>query len=89
MLKRELAQEISNARVDQWYEQGRAAGAVGGKLLGAGGGGFLMFYAPPEKHPAIERALHELRRIDFRMDPHGSKVILYQPCRFLNDICCA
>jgi D-glycero-alpha-D-manno-heptose-7-phosphate kinase len=73
--KRKLVSSISNDKIDEWYERGRAAGAIGGKLLGAGGGGFLLFYAPPEKHEDICRALPELRHIDFRFCPQGSKVI--------------
>lgn len=79
MLKKELAREVSNAQVDCWYERARQAGANGGKLLGAGTGGFLLFCAPPEKHPAIVAALDDLRRVDFRLEPHGSRIILYQP----------
>jgi D-glycero-alpha-D-manno-heptose-7-phosphate kinase len=51
------------------------AGALGGKLLGAGGGGFLLFYAPPEKHSAIVGALSELRHIAFSSEPRGSRII--------------
>jgi D-glycero-alpha-D-manno-heptose-7-phosphate kinase len=79
MLKKELTHGISNGQVDQWYDQARHAGASGGKLLGAGAGGFLLFYAPPERHPAIEAALDGLRRIDFRLEPRGSRITLYQP----------
>lgn len=77
-LKREITPEISNPAIDEWYESARAAGAVGGKLLGAGGGGFLMFYAPPERHAAIVEALPELRQIEFPFDKRGSRIILYQ-----------
>jgi D-glycero-alpha-D-manno-heptose-7-phosphate kinase len=79
MLKKELTQGISNGQVDQWYERARHAGASGGKLLGAGAGGFLLFYAPPERHPAIEAALDGLRRVDIRLEPRGSRITLYQP----------
>ena len=84
MEKRRLVDGISNGKIDTWYERGRAAGAIGGKLLGAGGGGFLLFFADPEKHIDIVRALPELRPIPFRMAPQGSKVIYveengYQP----------
>jgi D-glycero-alpha-D-manno-heptose-7-phosphate kinase len=73
--KRKLAANISNDIIDTWYERGRAAGAVGGKLLGAGGGGFLLFYARPEHHTDICRALPELRPVPFHFCPQGSKVI--------------
>jgi D-glycero-alpha-D-manno-heptose-7-phosphate kinase len=75
MLKRELASGISNPRIDDWYERGRAAGAMGGKILGAGGGGFLMLYAPRERHADIMAALPELRQVPVRFEPQGSKII--------------
>jgi D-glycero-alpha-D-manno-heptose-7-phosphate kinase len=73
--KRKLASNISNGRIDNWYERARSAGAIGGKLLGAGGGGFLLLYADPAHHIDICRALPELRPIDFHFCPQGSKVI--------------
>jgi D-glycero-alpha-D-manno-heptose-7-phosphate kinase len=73
--KRKLASGISNPLIDEWYERARAHGAIGGKILGAGGGGFLLLYAPLEKHPAICEALPELRPISFRFEPQGSKLI--------------
>jgi D-glycero-alpha-D-manno-heptose-7-phosphate kinase len=73
--KRKLATNISNSHIDDWYERARAAGAIGGKLLGAGGGGFLLLYADPAHHPDICRALPELRPIPFHFCPQGSKVI--------------
>ena len=74
-LKRSLSTGISSTAIDDWYARARAAGAAGGKLLGAGSGGFLMFHAPPERHEAIARALPDLRRIDFEFEPQGSKII--------------
>jgi D-glycero-alpha-D-manno-heptose-7-phosphate kinase len=74
LLKKSLTGGISNDAIDDWYQKARRAGAVGGKLLGAGAGGFLMFYAPPERHAAIETAL-KLRRVDFHFEPAGSRVI--------------
>jgi D-glycero-alpha-D-manno-heptose-7-phosphate kinase len=74
LLKKSLTAGITTNVIDDWYAKARQAGAVGGKLLGAGAGGFLMFYAPPEKHEAIERAL-KLRRMDFRFEPQGSRII--------------
>lgn len=73
--KRKLASNISNEHIDAWYERARTAGAIGGKLLGAGGGGFLLLYADPNRHPDICRALPELRPIPFHFCPQGSKVI--------------
>lgn len=75
MRKRTLASAISNPRIDDWYERARAAGARGGKILGAGGGGFLLLYAPEECHPGILRALPELRHVPIHFEPQGSKII--------------
>ncbi len=75
LLKKSLTPGISSDVIDEWYAKARKAGADGGKLLGAGAGGFLMFYAPPERHDAIVRALGGLRRMDFRFEPQGSRII--------------
>jgi len=75
MHKRELASGITNTQIDDWYERGRASGASGGKILGAGGGGFLLLYAPVERHAAIRAALPELRHVPVRFTPQGSKII--------------
>jgi len=74
-LKRSLGFGISNAGVDAWYEAARANGAMGGKLLGAGGGGFLLVMAPPDRHEAIRDAVGRPREIPFRIDRRGSRVI--------------
>ena len=75
MEKHELASGISKPCIDEWYERARAHGAIGGKILGAGGGGFLLLYAPPARHAEICEALPNLRPIDFRFSPQGSKLI--------------
>ncbi|MGQ9774909.1 GHMP family kinase ATP-binding protein [Chloroflexus sp.] len=75
MRKRELASGISSSQIDLWYERARAAGAIGGKILGAGGGGFLLLYAPEERHESIKAALSELRYVPIRFEPQGSKII--------------
>ena len=75
LLKRSLTPNVSSSAIDSWYERARKAGAIGGKLLGAGSGGFLMFYAPRQRHEAIARALKELRPTQFRFEPQGSKII--------------
>lgn len=75
LAKKRLATSISNDTIDDFYERARAAGALGGKVLGAGGGGFLLLYARPEQHGNILAALPELRRIDFAFEPQGSKII--------------
>ena len=74
-LKKSLASGISSGQLDEWYLKARKAGAIGGKLLGAGAGGFFMFHAPPERHDAIARALAPLRRMKFRFEPQGSRII--------------
>ncbi len=74
-MKRSLASGISNDRIDEWYEQARRHGALGGKILGAGGGGFLLLYAPPERHAEIVSSLADLRPTAFRFEPQGSKII--------------
>jgi len=73
--KRGLASGITNPRIDGLYDTARAQGAIGGKVLGAGGGGFLLLYAPAECHDSICRALPELRRVPLRFEPQGSRLI--------------
>ncbi len=74
-LKKSLVQGISNDGIDYWHDAAIAAGAEGGKLLGAGSGGFLAFFAPLDRHAAIEKAVG-LRRVTFKFEPFGSKIIL-------------
>ncbi|MBI1922646.1 GHMP kinase [Candidatus Poribacteria bacterium] len=74
-LKQKLASKISNPQLDEMYEAAFKAGALGGKLLGAGGGGFFLFYASPEKHDAIRAALRHLQEFPFNLERDGSKVI--------------
>ena len=76
--KRRLDESVSNAFIDERYEAGIAAGALGGKLLGAGGGGFLLMFAPPEKHAAVKAAMN-IPFVPFHMEKQGSSVILYNP----------
>ncbi len=75
LLKKSLASTISNDRINGWYERARKCGACGGKLLGAGGGGFLLLYAHPECHSAIISALAELPHVPFHFEPQGSKIV--------------
>jgi len=74
-MKKSLGFGISNQRIDDWYNAARKAGAQGGKLLGAGGGGFLLLIAPQEKHQAIRDALGNPREIPFEVDRRGSRII--------------
>lgn len=78
-LKRSLASGISDSQIDSWYAGALKAGATGGKLLGAGAGGFMLFYAPREKHAAISHALPELKPVPFRFEREGSNIIFYHP----------
>jgi D-glycero-alpha-D-manno-heptose-7-phosphate kinase len=73
--KRALDSAISNDTVDELYRAGLEAGALGGKLLGAGGGGFLLFFVPPERREAVARRLGHLQRVDFRVNAPGSHVV--------------
>jgi D-glycero-alpha-D-manno-heptose-7-phosphate kinase len=79
LLKRELADSVSNSLIDEIYEAGRAAGAIGGKLLGAGGGGFMVFYAEADTHQKIRERLNKLIHVSVNVDSDGSKIVLYQP----------
>jgi D-glycero-alpha-D-manno-heptose-7-phosphate kinase len=73
--KRSLTANISTGQVDAWYRAGREAGARGGKLLGAGGGGFLLMMAKRERHDAIRAALGRPRELPIAFDPRGSRLI--------------
>ena len=74
-IKRSLTGNISNSAIDDAYQAAMASGAEGGKLLGAGGGGFLMFMVPPGQHDRIRSALHSLREVPFRFAAAGSSII--------------
>lgn len=76
-LKKKLAEGVTNEKIDLWYSVARKNGAIGGKILGAGGGGFLLFYAPKEKHRKICSALKELKPMPFSFEPEGSKIIYF------------
>lgn len=78
-IKRTLTQKISNANLDEIYEAGLSAGALGGKLLGAGGGGFMLFFVPPEKREALRMRLRKLLCVPFRFSDRGSHVVVYEP----------
>jgi len=74
-LKKQLASKITNSRIDEIYKAARRAGAVGGKITGAGGGGFLLLYCPREKQDDVRAALHSLPELPFHLERDGSKVI--------------
>ena len=75
-LKKQLANGISNGMMEESYEAAMSAGAYGGKLTGAGGGGCLLLYCPPGKREKVRYALSQLRELPFKLDPDGTKVIL-------------
>jgi D-glycero-alpha-D-manno-heptose-7-phosphate kinase len=75
LLKKKITKEISDESIDSYYKKALKAGAIGGKLLGAGGGGFLLFYCPLKKQDKVRKALKELFELKFTFDYEGSKVI--------------
>lgn len=77
--KRELADGVTNSEIDTIYQAGLAAGAVGGKLLGAGGGGFMLFYVDEDKHQSVIEALAPLVYVPFKFDNEGSSIAFCQP----------
>ena len=76
LLKRGITDKVSTGQIDDWYARALTAGAEGGKLLGAGGGGFLLFWAPKDRHEAVRHALSDLRHIPFSFESEGSKIII-------------
>lgn len=78
-LKRQTGSSVSTDSIDCLYKKGIEAGAIGGKLLGAGGGGFLLFYVQPEKQDAVRMAMKELMHIPFEFEDEGTRVIHYTP----------
>jgi len=78
-IKRSLTQKISNPEIDAIYETGLSAGALGGKLLGAGGGGFMLFYVHPEKRDLLRERLKKLLCVPFEFSTKGSDVVVYEP----------
>lgn len=78
MIKKSLTHQISNSDLDAIYQAGLDAGALGGKLLGAGGGGFMLFYVPPERREALRRRLKKLLCIPFGFSQRGSQIVVYE-----------
>ncbi|MDE2010059.1 MAG: kinase [Candidatus Omnitrophica bacterium] len=78
-LKRTLSDKISTPHIDDLYATAVKAGAVGGKLLGAGGGGFVLFFAEPSRQAKIRQALKNLLEVPFKFESSGSQIIVYQP----------
>lgn len=79
LLKRSLSDKVSTDQINQVYDAAMSAGALGGKLLGAGGGGFILFFVEPEKKPRVREALKSLLEVPFRFENQGSQIIFYQP----------
>lgn len=78
-LKRQTGSAVSTSNIDALYQRGIEAGALGGKLLGAGGGGFLVFYVQSEKREALKAAMHDLLYVPFHFEDGGSRVLYYSP----------
>jgi D-glycero-alpha-D-manno-heptose-7-phosphate kinase len=77
--KRRLSDKVSSSEIDAIYEEARRAGAIGGKLLGAGGGGFLLLFVKPEQQSVVRERLKHLVHVPIEFDYSGSRVVLYQP----------
>ena len=80
-LKTQLSSGISDPQIDAWYATGMRHGALGGKLLGAGNGGFIMFFAPAHAHAGITAALSDLQPVKFKFDRNGAQIVFYQPAQ--------
>lgn len=82
-LKRGTGSKVSNGSIDELYERGIKAGALGGKLLGAGGGGFLLFYVEPDKQPNVIKALDSLMHVPFSFENEGTSIVHYNPIVYI------
>lgn len=78
-LKRRLSTKVSNDSIDELYARAIKAGATGGKLLGAGGGGFILFFVEPERHKSVKDALREYLHVPFKFNFTGSEIMIYHP----------
>ena len=77
--KQRLSSKVTNPRIDAIYQRARAAGAIGGKLVGAGAGGFLLLFVPPACREGVTHALPELHSVNFDFDHEGSRLLFYHP----------
>ncbi len=82
-LKRKTGGKISNGSIDELYERGLKAGALGGKLLGAGGGGFLLFYIEPDKKESLLREFEDLMQVPFQFENEGTSMVYYNPIVYI------
>jgi D-glycero-alpha-D-manno-heptose-7-phosphate kinase len=80
--KRSLSNKVTNVKIDELYNAAIKAGATGGKVLGAGGGGFVLFFVKPENQDKVKKVLSNLTFVPFKFENTGSKVVLYQPAGF-------
>jgi D-glycero-alpha-D-manno-heptose-7-phosphate kinase len=78
-IKRQLSEKITTSHIDEIYDAARGAGAIGGKLLGAGGGGFVLLFAPPGAQKKIKEKLKKLLLVPFKFETMGTQIIFYQP----------
>jgi D-glycero-alpha-D-manno-heptose-7-phosphate kinase len=78
-VKRDLSSKVSNSDIEDIYREAMSAGAMGGKLLGAGGGGFMLFFVPPAKQTIVKRRLHKLIYVPFTFESSGSQIIFFDP----------
>lgn len=85
-LKKQTGNKISTNEIDQLYERAISAGALGGKLLGAGGGGFLLFYVQEDKREQVIHALNGFRMVPFKFEEDGTRVIYYTPENYLVEL---
>ena len=81
-LKKQTGKDISKDSIDEFYKKGIKAGAIGGKLLGAGGGGFLLFYVKQDKQDSVRKALADLMEVPFKFENDGTQVVYYTPESF-------
>jgi D-glycero-alpha-D-manno-heptose-7-phosphate kinase len=84
-IKRSLTNKVSNSSIDEIYEAGLSAGAIGGKLLGAGGGGFMLFYIAPERQAELRARLKKLLCVPFKFNNRGSHVVVSEPEEIYNE----
>ena len=77
LVKKQMSSQITNSDIDTIYQAGMNAGALGGKLLGAGGGGFILFFVKPEQQSQVRQALNQLLYVPARFDHSGSQIIYH------------
>ena len=79
LAKKSLSSDVTNSEVDELYRQARAAGAIGGKLIGAGGGGFMLLFVPPGRQKRVRERLNNLLFVPFKFEFSGSQIIFFEP----------